>query len=67
MRKLKKLTKSQKILDHMNAAEGAANVFRVAQAKVATQQRRPKTLEEAFKIAHEAGERTRQAMKRSAA
>ena len=30
----KKLTKNQKILDHMNAAEGAANVFRVTQARL---------------------------------
>jgi len=62
--KLKKLTKSQKILDHMNAAEGAANVFRVTQAKIAMEQRKPKTPEEAFKIAHEAGVETREAMKR---
>jgi len=60
--RLKKLTKSQKILDHMNAAEGAANVFRVTQAKIAMQQRRPKTPREAFAIAHEAGEKTRKAM-----
>lgn len=62
--KLKRLTKSQKILDHMNAAEGAANVFRVTQAKIAMEQRKPKTPEEAFKIAHEAGVETREAMKR---
>jgi hypothetical protein len=62
--RVKKLTKSQKILDHMNAAEGAANVFRVTQAKVAMQQRKPKTPDEAFKIAHEAGVETRAAMKR---
>jgi hypothetical protein len=60
--KLKRLTKSQKILDHMNAAEGAANVFRVTQAKIAMQQRKPKSPQEAFDIAHEAGVRTRQAM-----
>lgn len=60
--RLKKLTKSQKILDHMCAAEGAANVFRVTQAKIAMQQRQPKTPREAFAIAHEAGVRTRQAM-----
>lgn len=60
--RLKKLTKNQKILDHMNAAEGAANVFRVTQAKIAMQQRQPKTPEEVFNIAHEAGVRTRQAM-----
>jgi hypothetical protein len=62
--KLKKLTKSQKILDHMNAAEGAANVFRVTQAKLAMQTRKPKTPAEAFKIAHDAGVETRAAMKR---
>lgn len=61
---LKQLTKHQKILDHMNAAEGAANVFRVTQAKVAMQTRRPKTPEEAFKIAHDAGVETREAMRR---
>lgn len=60
--RLKGLTKNQKILDHMNAAEGAANVFRVTQAKLAMQKRNPKTPEEAFDIAHEAGVRTRQAM-----
>ncbi len=60
--RLKKLTKNQKILDHMNAAEGAANVFRVTQAKIAMQQRRPKTPREAFAIAHEAGAKTRKAM-----
>lgn len=62
--KLKKLTKSQKILDHMNAAEGAANVFRVTQAKVAMQQRKPKTPQEAFDVAREAGIETREAMRR---
>jgi DNA-damage-inducible protein D len=61
---LKKLTKSQKILDHMNAAEGAANVFRVTQAKLAMQTRKPKSPAEAFKIAHDAGVETRAAMKR---
>lgn len=61
--RLKRLTKSQKILDHMIAAEGAANVFRVTQAKVAMQQRRPNTPEEAFEIAREAGVRTREAMR----
>jgi hypothetical protein len=60
--RLKKLTRNQRILDHMSAAEGAANVFRVTQAKVAMQQRRPKTPQEAFDIAHEAGVRTRKAM-----
>lgn len=62
--KLKRLTKSQKILDHMNAAEGAANVFRVTQAKVAMQTRRPQTPGEAFRIAHDAGVETREAMAR---
>ena len=62
--KLKELTKNQKILDHMNAAEGAANVFRVTQAKLAMQMRKPKTPQDAFKIAHEAGVETRAAMKR---
>ena len=62
--KLKRLTKSQRILDHMIAAEGAANVFRVTQAKIAMEQRKPKTPEEAFKIAHDAGVETREAMKR---
>jgi hypothetical protein len=62
--RLKKLTKNQQILDHMSAAEGAANVFRVTQAKVAMQTRKPKTPDEAFKIAHEAGVETREAMRR---
>jgi hypothetical protein len=62
--KLKKLTKNQQILNHMVAAEGAANVFRVTQAKIAMQTRNPKTPEEAFKIAHEAGVETREAMRR---
>jgi DNA-damage-inducible protein D len=48
----------------MSAAEGAANVFRVTQAKVAMQTRKPKTPDEAFKIAHEAGVETREAMRR---
>jgi hypothetical protein len=61
---LKQLTKAQKILDHMNAAEGAANVFRVTQAKLAMQARRPKTPEEAFQITHDAGAETREAMRR---
>ena len=62
--KLKQLTKNQKILDHMIAAEGAANVFRVTQAKIAMQNRKPKTPAEAFNIAHEAGLETRKAMTR---
>lgn len=61
---LKQLTKNQKILDHMNAAEGAANVFRATQAKIAMQQRNPKTPGEAFKIAHDAGVETCRAMQR---
>lgn len=62
--RLKKLTKSQKILDHMNAAEGAANVFRVTQAKVAMQERKPSSPQEAAEIAREAGKETRDAMRR---
>ncbi len=31
--KLKKLTKNQKILDYMIAAEGAANLFRITRSK----------------------------------
>lgn len=62
--RLKRLTKSQKILDHMCAAEGAANVFRVTQAKIAMQQRRPASPADAFAIAREAGVETREAMKR---
>jgi hypothetical protein len=62
--RLKQLTRHQKILDHMNAAEGAANVFRVTQARVAMQARQPKTPDEAFKIAHDAGVETREAMRR---
>lgn len=63
IRQLKRLTKNQKILDHMGAAEAAANAFRVTQAKLRMQREKPKTPNDAFKIAHEAGERTRQAMK----
>ncbi|MEZ5971270.1 MAG: KilA-N domain-containing protein [Hyphomonadaceae bacterium] len=59
---LKGLTKNQRILDHMCAAEGAANVFRVTQAALRMKRLKPKTPEEAFDIAHEAGVRTRQAM-----
>ena len=62
--RLKKLTKNQKILDHMSAAEGAANLFRITQARIAMQERRPKTPDQAFDIAHEAGVETRRAMKR---
>jgi len=62
--RLKRLTKNQKILDHMTAAEGAANLFRITQAKVAMQSRKPKTPREAFDIAHDAGVKTREAMQR---
>jgi hypothetical protein len=62
--RLKKLTKNQKILDHMSAAEGAANLFRITQAKVAMQTRRPRSPQEAFDIAQEAGIETRKAMHR---
>jgi len=61
--RLKKLTKSQKILDHMCAAEGAANVFRATQAKIRMEREKPETPGHAFRISREAGERTRQAMK----
>lgn len=63
IRQLKKLTANQNILDHMDAAEGAANVFRVTQAKIAMQQQKPTTSTQAFKIAHDAGVETRKAMK----
>ena len=46
----------------MAAAESAANVFRVTQAKLRMDREKPKTPSEAFKIAHDAGVRTRQAM-----
>jgi hypothetical protein len=62
--RLKRLTKNQKILDHMTAAEGAANLFRITQAKVAMQTRKPRTPQQAFDIAHEAGVETRKAMQR---
>lgn len=61
---LKHLTKNQKILDHMTAAEGAANLFRITQAKIAMQERKPKTPEQVFDIAHDAGVETRRAMER---
>jgi hypothetical protein len=61
---LKRLTKSQKILDHMTAAEGAANLFRITQAKLAMQAKYPKTPHQAFSIAHSAGVETREAMKK---
>ncbi len=60
---LKRLTKNQRILDHMTAAEGAANVFRVTQAKLRMEREKPASAEAAFKIAHDAGVRTRQAMR----
>lgn len=62
--RLKRLTKNQKILDHMTAAEGAANLFRITQAKVAMQSRKPRTPQQAFDIANEAGVETRKAMAR---
>ena len=48
----------------MTAAEGAANLFRITQAKIAMQERKPKTPEQAFDIAHNAGVETRRAMER---
>jgi DNA-damage-inducible protein D len=48
----------------MTAAEGAANLFRVTQAKLAMQAKSPKTPQQAFNIAHSAGVETREAMKR---
>jgi DNA-damage-inducible protein D len=62
--RLKKLTKNQKILDHMTAAEGAANLFRITQAKVAMRAQNPKTPQRAFDIARSAGVETREAMRR---
>jgi hypothetical protein len=62
--KLKGLTKSQKILDHMTVAESAANLFRVTQANLAMETRKPKTPEEAFDIQTEAGLETRGLMGR---
>lgn len=58
----KKLKKGQKILDHMGGPEGAANVFRVTQAQVRMNRERPKSPEDAFRMAREAGELTRKAM-----
>jgi hypothetical protein len=60
--KLKKLTKSQKILDHMTAAEGAANAFWATQAALKMQKERPATPEAAFQIINDAGQHTRKAM-----
>lgn len=62
--RLKKLTKSQTILDHMSAAEGAANLFRITQAKIAMEAKKPRTPKAAFDIAHDAGVETRKAMQR---
>jgi hypothetical protein len=59
---LKQLKPSQKILDYMGAAEGAANVFAATQAALRMQRLNPKTPVEAFQIAEDAGVRTRQAM-----
>lgn len=60
---LKHLGQKQKILDHMGAAEGAANVFRVTQAELRMKNHQPRTPEEAFTIAYDAGVITREAMK----
>ena len=49
--RLKRLTRNQKILDHMSAAETAANAFRVTQAKLRIERDNPTTLRESFKIA----------------
>jgi hypothetical protein len=62
--RLKRLTKNQKILDHMTAAEGAANLFRITQAKLAMQTKKPKTPQQAFDIARSAGAETREAMRK---
>ena len=59
---LKRLTKSQKILNHMTAAEAAANDFRITQATLRMRSEKPATPEAAFAIAEEAGRRTRKAM-----
>lgn len=59
---LKKLTRNQKILDHMSAAETAANAFWITQAAIRMQRDNPKTPEEAFAITEDAGKRTRKAM-----
>ena len=61
--RLKRLTKNQKVLDHMSAAEAAANAFRVTQAKLRMERDNPKTPQEAFRITRDAGVRTRQAMR----
>lgn len=61
--RLKALGSKQKILDYMCAAEGAANAFRITQAALRMERTKPSRPEEAFQIAKEAGERTRQAMK----
>lgn len=62
--RLKELTKSQHILDHMSAAEGAANLFRITQANVQMAIEDPKTPAEAFEIAENAGKETRAAIER---
>ena len=61
---LKKLTKNQKILHHMTAAESAANLFRVTQADLALQHQKPGTPEAASGICFKAGVETRDTMKR---
>lgn len=60
--RLKKLTKNQNILDHMGAAEASANAFRITQAKLRMDREKPKTPDEAFAIAHDAGVRVRKTM-----
>lgn len=62
--RLKELTKSQHILDHMSAAEGAANLFRITQANVQMAIENPKTPAKAFEIAENAGKETRAAIER---
>jgi hypothetical protein len=61
---LKKLTKNQKILDHMGVAEAAANFFRVTQANLAMERLKPGTPQQAFDIARKAGEEVRDTMER---
>jgi hypothetical protein len=58
----KKLKKGEKILNFMTGPEGAANVFRVTQAQVRMARERPRSPQEAYQMAKEAGELTRKAM-----
>ena len=58
---LKKLTRTQKILDHMTVAESAANLFRVTQADLAMKANPPKTPEQANEMSFNAGVITRRA------